>query len=180
MTFDALKFFGASPMSGVFFCNSQDAKLEPSKFNGHLHEMLSLQTTLYQVTERIDDLHLEVARLKRLFEKKLSQRIQGCEPLLLDVEKLPQVSVMFFPKVMNENLLYFLSLEKVYPSFAENNHLSLSELLITKGISEKKASSCLCFSLSHLLEEEDVIEAIERIERAYQKTLQFSQGLERS
>lgn len=179
VTFDALKFFGATPMSGVFFCHSQDAKLEPSKFNGHLHEMLSLKTTLYQVTERIDDLHLEVARLKRLFEKKLSQVIQGCEPLLLDVEKLPQVSVMFFPKVMNETLLYFLSLEKVYPSFAEKDLLSLTELLIAKGVAEKKACCCLSFSLSHLLEEQDIIEAAERIERAYQKTLQFSQGLDR-
>jgi cysteine desulfurase len=177
VTFNSLKFFGASPLSGVFFCDSQDAKLEPSKFLGTLNELQAFKTTLYHVYERIDDLHLEIARLKRMFEKKLSQKITGCEPLLLNVDKLPQVSVFYFPKVMNETLLYFLSLEKVYPSIGEKELLSLAELLLAKGIEQTKAFSSLSFSLSHLLEEEDIIEAVERIYRAYHKALQFSQGL---
>jgi cysteine sulfinate desulfinase/cysteine desulfurase-like protein len=48
---------------------------------------------------------------------------------------------------------------------------------LAKGIEQTKAFSSLSFSLSHLLEEEDIIEAVERIYRAYHKALQFSQGL---
>jgi cysteine desulfurase len=177
VTFNSLKFFGASPLAGVFFCDSQDAKVEPSKFYGTLNELQALKTTLYHVYERIDDLHLEIARLKRLFEKKLSLKITGCESLLQSVDKLPHVCVMCFPKVMNETFLYFLSLEKVYPSLAENDFLPLAELLLAKEIEQTKAFSSLSFSLSHLHSEEDIEEAVERIYRAYHKALQFSQGM---
>ena len=180
VTFDALRFFGAQPMAGLFFCDSQDAKLEPSQFYGSINQLLSLKTTLYHVQERIDDLHLEVARLRRLFEKKLAQKIPQVESMLPAVEKLPQISVMCFPNAMNETLLYFLSLEKVFPSLAEKERLSLTQLLASFGIEEKKASCCLSFFLSHLTQEEDVLEAVERISTAYHKALQFSQGLQRN
>lgn len=180
VTFNAQKFFGAAPLSGVFFCDAADAKLAPSQSSGSLNELLSFKTTLYQVHERIDDLHLEVARLRRLFEKKLLQLIPESNVLNTDVEKLPQVSVIYFPKVMHETLLYFLSLEKVFPSLAENDRASLSEMLLMQGISSKQAYGALSFCLSHLTTEEQIHEALERICIAYQKSLQFSQGLERS
>ena len=164
VTFDSMGFYGASPLCALFF--PKEINVAKTSFIRPVADMLSLKSTLLSVGERIDDLHLEGARLSKLLEKKLMQQIPGIKNLFKDVETLPNVSCLEFPHVQKETLLYYLSLEQVYPSIMENEITSFY-----------RSNRALSFTVPYFYEEKDILEAAARIAHAYQMALGISRGL---
>ena len=172
ITCEAKPFHG--PWNVGFLINRKKEKDE-TKEDARL---LSLKEALYLSFERIDDYHLEVARMRALFEKKLMEALgDEVKRVYEKIEMLPSVSLLQFPLCMNETFLAFLAKEKVFASCGEKNLCFLSRLLPQRGITQKIAKSAISFYFPYLISQEQVLEAVERITRQYEKAKSFAKDL---
>ncbi len=112
--------------------------------------IMALGEAIFEMRKRSEFACLEMARLRNLFEEKVSGEV-----LFLDSERLPQVSCMQFPGIHAEYLLYHLTDRKLFATYVE----------------EKNAVS---FSLSQVTTEEDVEDAAEGINAVISKLQEMS------
>lgn len=103
---------------------------------------------------------LETARLRDAFEEKICQQISYSQVLFAHVERLPNGSVIAFPMVHAEALLYLLNRKGVFASIGGGQHQMLSQILIKCHISPEIAHSAISFSLSYETTEEQIEAAI--------------------
>ena len=129
--------------------------------------LASLTAAAQQSILTLDVMGLEVARLREKLEKQILERIPGTQVLLGDSLRLPNVSVIAFPRVHQEALLYALNHRKVFASMGGGCHQELSRLLISSGYDERIAVSALSFSLSRMTTEMEINEALMRIVDAH-------------
>jgi len=112
---------------------------------------IALGEAVFESRKRSEFAALEMARLRNLFEEKLSE----AEVLFGASERLPEVSCLRFPAVHAEALLYYLVEQKVYATYVpEYNALS--------------------FALHAEMKEEDILQAVERIQKSYAKLKELS------
>lgn len=103
---------------------------------------------------------LETARLRDAFEKKICQQINNAQILFAHVERLPNCSVIAFPAVHAEALLYLLNRRGVFASIGGGQYQLLSQILIKCHIAPELAHSAISFSLSYETTEEQIEAAI--------------------
>jgi cysteine desulfurase len=130
---------------------------------------LSLCAAAQQCSLFLDNMSLEVARLRDLFEREVARLIPGAKPLFRDALRLPHTTVIAFPRVHQEALQYLLE-KKVKGSIGGQYSQHLSSLLASSGVENPECA--VSFALSRMTTEEDVTRAAQEIARAV-TTLQF-------
>lgn len=172
VTCEAKAFHG--PAETSFLITPKNEGFEESSF----YSLPALKEALYQAFERIDDYHLEIVRMKKLFEKILIQEL-GDEVRILskNTETLPHVALLEFPLCMNQVLLHYLAKDKLYASCGEKDLCFLDQILTFRGKSANEAKSALSFFFPYNITQDLVVEATTRIKRQYEKAKLFAKDL---
>lgn len=127
---------------------------------------LALQARDYMCTE--------VARLKYHFEQSIKQRIPVAQVLFEQDDRMPHISAIAFPGVVNEALLYMISRKGVCAGMGGGSMVQIGYLLEACGFSPLFAQSALTFSLSKETREEELDLAVDALEWAVNKLLKAS------
>ncbi|HSX25610.1 MAG TPA: aminotransferase class V-fold PLP-dependent enzyme [Chlamydiales bacterium] len=150
------------PLSPLILGGNEQASLRGGAFD--IPSFVALSAAAQQASLYLDTMGLEVARLRNHFETQIAQEIPGAKPLFQESLRLPNTSVILFPKVHQEALLYTLNRKGLYASIGGPYAQHLSRLLIASGIPESQAESALAFSLSRMTTEEEINRAIRLIQ----------------
>jgi cysteine desulfurase len=94
-----------------------------------------------------------------------------------DVERVPNSTVIGFPGLSNEALLYALNRRGVYASIGGGSYQQIGLLLMATGIEESLAHSSVSFSLSRETTEEEINKAVEIIKESVQRLRKISHRL---
>jgi cysteine desulfurase len=135
---------------------------------------VALGTSAKQCLDARDFLCTEVARLKMHFEKEVVKRIPQAKVLFEAEERVPHITTIAFPGVINEALLFLLNRRGVYASLGGGSQQQISYILNACGANPDIASSGLSFSLSRETTEEDVERAAFALEECYSRLLKAS------
>ncbi len=103
-----------------------------------------------------DLLCTEVARLRNKLEKGIQEGFPDAVPFFCSEERLPHCSVIGFPGINNEALLFALNRKGVFASIGGGTFQQLGIILQAAGIEESLANSSVCFSLSRETTEEEI------------------------
>ncbi len=137
----------------------------------------ALSAALLESSRYFDHLNLETARLRDELEKGIKEGFKDAVILFKNVERLPNCSVIAFPGVESDALLYLLSRKGVYASMGGGQSQKLFHILSACGIKETLAHSALSFSLSHETTEAEISFAIQTIVDCVQHLSKCSVGI---
>lgn len=177
----ALKSSGAlfvkagRPLSALILGGPEQAAFRGGAFD--LPSFMALSAAASQAQIFSDRMALETARLRDLLESELIQRIPGASSLFAEQLRLPNVSVMSFPKVHAEALLYFLHKKGLYASIGGFLSQPLSQILGAIGIEPSIAETALSFSLSRYTTESEILQAAALIEESALHLQSLSKGI---
>jgi len=121
---------------------------------------------------------METARLRDLFETKISDGFPDAKVLFREVDRLPETTVIAFPGIYNEALAYGLNGKGIYASIGGGKFDSIESVLRCAKVDPKTARSSLSFSLSWETSEEDVERAAEVIVSVALRMKKYSSGEE--
>ena len=123
---------------------------------------------------KLDYFCTEIARLRQKFEETIKEEIPEAVVFFQDADRLPNTSVIAFPKIASELLAFHLQRKGVFASFGGGMNQHLSSVLRTCGISADLALCALSFALSHETTEEEIdrtlsilIETIQELRKYY-------------
>ncbi len=108
---------------------------------------------------RFDHYCTEIVRLRDRFEEAIVQGYPEATVLFQSSERLPNVSVIAFPGVLNEALLYALHRQGVYATMGGGNVQELGHVLSACGICKELGQTALSFALSHETTQEQIDDA---------------------
>ncbi|MEI8301592.1 MAG: aminotransferase class V-fold PLP-dependent enzyme, partial [Chlamydiota bacterium] len=176
ITFDARTFQGPYQVEGIFFHNKAKKALWGSELEASL-ELEELSVSLDHALENIDHMNLEIASLRHYFEKSLIQKISCVQVLFQNVDRLPHISVVAFPYIEAEYMLYLLKEEKLYASMGGGDHGLLSEILKDCQVESCLANSALSFAFSSKTTRQEIDDASSRIVKCYTKARSLCEDL---
>lgn len=110
-----------------------------------------------------DLLCTEIARLRGKLEMDIKASLSDAVPLFQDQERIPNTSVIAFPGVSNEALLYLLNRKGVYASIGGGTYQQVGLILEACGIERTLAHSAISFGLSRETTEDEIDRAVEII-----------------
>jgi cysteine desulfurase len=186
ITFDGSHLHAPKGTGGVFVKDGH--KLSPFIVGGsdqagrragalNVPGLVALGVAALETLDSRDLLCTEVARLRNKLEEGIVDRIPDAQPLFVQRERLPHVTVMAFPGVANEALLFHLNRKGVYASIGGGNTQQIGLVLSGMGIAENLAQSAISFSLSRETQEEEIERAIDIIAETAAKLRHLSQKL---
>ncbi len=171
ISFDANAWHGPTGCGGLFALPGTELRpfilggAEQAGLRGgqvSLYNLCATGAAAKEAAAQRDFVCTETSRLRDHFEAGLF----GAELLFQDHDRLPNVSLVSFPGISSDALLYHLNQKQVYASFGGGRFQQLGLLLQTMGYPPEIAQSALHFSLSRNTSEAEVDEAIERISQA--------------
>jgi len=168
LTFDASPFHAPQGIGGIW--SKKGKKLSPFLVGGNeqaglragtfsVASLAALAQAAQEAEESGDLLAMEGARLR----DKLESGLVDAVPLFQGKNRLPHISVVAFPGISNEAMLYALNRNKVHASIGGGHFQSLPILLEAMGIETRLAESAVSFSLSRETTEEEIDRAVEII-----------------
>ncbi len=166
----ALKSCGAlfvkagKPLSPLILGGSEQAGLRGGAFD--IPSFMGLAAAAGQSALFLDRMSLETARLRDFFEYELLKRLPKAVSLFADQLRLPNVSVLSFPRAHAEALLYLLNKKSLYASLGGSFSQPLSYLLQLMNIDACLAEASISFSLSRYTTEEEIFRAVDLIVEA--------------
>lgn len=125
--------------------------------------LMALGFALHTISSSQEYTCLEIARYKSIFEKKLIDGMPSAQILFSRVEQLSNTSVIAFPGIHSEALLYALHDKEIYASIGNPNYESLARILSTCSECAHWASEAVHFSFTLNINEQDLIEISDRI-----------------
>lgn len=128
--------------------------------------LVALGFALQKITSLQEHLCLEIARYKSIIEKKLVSRMPTTQILFPKIEKLPNTSVIAFPGIHSEAMLYALQERGIYASLGNLYSSSLPAILSSCPTFAPLCNQSLHFSYGLDLLEEDIEEIVDRITQA--------------
>lgn len=129
----------------------------------------ALSTACQQALFYLDQMSLETVRLRTKLEEELVSLIPNAMPLFIDSNRLPNVSVISFPGVWYESLLYFLNQKGVIASAGGGFSPQLGSMLLSMGYSKEIAYTSISFSLSRYTTEEEIDKVVPLITEVVKK-----------
>lgn len=108
------------------------------------------------IQEKFDLYCMEIARLRDLLEKKIVSACLDAVVLFKDADRLPTCSVIAFPPISSEALLFLLNTKGIYASCGGGKFPPLWEVLTASNHSPVLARSSLSFCLSYDMTEKEV------------------------
>lgn len=116
----------------------------------------------------------EVARLRGKLEKGILSLVSDAILFFQDQERLPNCTVIAFPGIANEALLYLLNRKGVYASIGGGTYQQLGLILAASGVDSVLAHTAISFSLSKETTEDQIDSAIEIIADSVQRLRKIS------
>ena len=110
----------------------------------------------------------ETARLRDLFETLVKEAIPEASFAYADQERISAISTCFFPKVKNEALLFLLQKKQLFASLGGADRQILAHQFFERGFTHEKAQGAITFSFSSRTQEKEIIEAVRKIQEAYE------------
>ncbi len=161
LTFDG-DCFHAPKGTGGLFCRKKSPLMPffDGSFPMHVASLVALATAMDEAEENRDTLCTETARLRDSFESSILEKFPSAQLLFQEIERLPNVSVIAFPGVAAEALLYALHRQGIYATMGREESGSLEYVLQICGIEKGLAHSALSFALSHSTREEEIERAV--------------------
>lgn len=166
LAFNGMQLHGPQGIGGLYV--HQGVKMTPW-IEQNIPGMVALGVAAKQALEARDYLCTEVVRLKLYFEKEVRKLIPDSLVIFQDDERVPHVSAMAFPGIVNESLLFLLNQSGVYASMGAGNGQQLKQNLELCSIDPLVAVSALSFSLSRETTEEEIDRAISYLVQAVAK-----------
>ena len=142
--------------------------------------LLSLAESVELSMQNFDHVCTETARLRDKLEKNIARALPEVVFPFREAERLPNTTVMCFPGVVNESLLFLLNNKGVYASMGGGQFQKLSHLLQLCKIEKELSFGSLSFSLSFETTEDEVNKASEIIIDCYRKLKSHSSSLTRA
>lgn len=130
--------------------------------------LIALGSALSSLASAQEYTCLEIARHKSIFEKRLIDAIPSAQILFSSVEQLSNTSVIAFPGIHNEALLYMLQDAEVIASIGDSNYESLEEIVSTCPEFANVANQSIHCSFTNNEKEADFEEIIDRMIKAVQ------------
>lgn len=124
--------------------------------------------------EDADFVTIELARLRDLFEKTLLQQIPEAKILFRSSLRVPHITLVEFPKVSSDALLYFLNKKKVFASMGGGSFQKMVHVLKASQIS---SPSCVSFSFTKFTTEQEIFEGCKLISETYHHLKKVSEKL---
>ena len=139
--------------------------------------LICLAEAVEMASHNFDHLCTETARLRDRLEKNLIGSIPECIAPFIEAERLPNTSVLCFPGVFNEALLYLMNTKGVYATIGGGRFQKLSHILHLCKYDRAICQGSLSFSLSCETTQEEIDQASQVIIDCYQKLRSCSHAL---
>lgn len=139
--------------------------------------VVALGVAAKQAREARDYLCSEIARLRFYFEMEIKKKIPDAKVIFEFEERLPHISCIAFPGVVNEALLFLLNQKGVYAGLGGGNQQQISYYLNSCGVTPEVAATALSFSFSRETTEEEIDRGVTLIDSCYQKLRKGSKEL---
>lgn len=125
--------------------------------------VIALAAAASHASLSLDLMGLEIARLRDRLEEEVLGRMVDVKPLFKGQFRLPNVSVLSFPRVHQEALFDALRRKRLFASIGGFSMPHLSRHLIASGFDEHTAETAISFSLSRFTTLSEIEKAIEVI-----------------
>lgn len=171
--------FHAPKGTGGLFCRKECPlhTLIAGSPNMNVGGLVALGLALQEAQEHFDAMCTETARLRDKFEDAIRQAIPNAHVFFQEAERLPNTSVIAFPGVASETLLYALNRRGVYASIGGGNSQKLEHVLRACGVDKVLAASAVSFALSYRTQEDEIERAIAIIREAAEQARSVTGGL---
>lgn len=136
----------------------EQAGLRAGSFS--IAHLAALAEALEEAFDTRDYLCTEIARLRNKLEKSV---LEGCKDALSffqEEERVPHITALGFPGVLNEALLFNLNKRGLFGSIGGGSFQQIGLILENCGIHHRIAHSAISFSLSRETTEEEIDRAI--------------------
>lgn len=178
ITFNGEQFHSPRGCGGVLFRKGiptfplivggiEQAALHAGNLNVAL--LTALAEACNEAKDSRDYLCTEISRLRNKLENDLKAKVPNSSILFKDTNRLPHISVIAFPGIVNETLLYLLSKRKIFACIGGGSFQQLSFVLEACGVESSLAHSCISFSLSREITDDEIDEVVENISDAIKK-----------
>lgn len=127
---------------------------------------VALGFALQKITSLQEHVCLEIARYKSIIEKKLVSLLPSAQIVFPKIEKLPNTSVIAFPGIHSEAMLYALHQREVHASLGNFQWASLPTMLSVCPTYAALYNQSVHFSYGSELMEKDLEEIAHRIREA--------------
>jgi len=125
--------------------------------------LVALGAAAQEALESRDFVCTEIARLRDKLENGVVEAYPEASTYFQEQDRLPNCTILTFPGIANEALLYALNRKKVFASIGGGSLQQAGLILKACGINETLAQTALSFSLSRETTEEEIDNAIEII-----------------
>lgn len=138
----------------------------------------ALGCAMEEMQNGLDYMCTEIARLRGRFEEKLQAMLPDIVVFFQEVDRLPNTSVIAFPKIASELLAFHLQRRGVFATFGGESYQHLSVILKACGVEPSLAMSALSFALSCETTEEEIDRAVLIIAELVEELQKLSRALE--
>ena len=145
----------------------------PAKTEIDTPSLVALGAAASQASLCLDTMNLEVARLRDRLEEKL----KVATPLFQDSLRLPNVSVLTFPGVHQDMLLYTIQRKQLFASVGGSRCPYLIRQLLACGVDEKIAQTAVSFSLTRYTTQSEIDSAVQTLTDAVSALLPLAEDL---
>lgn len=125
--------------------------------------LVGLGKAALEAIDARDLLSIETARLRNKLEEGVKSVFPEAEIFFQNQERLPNCTVIAFPGIANEALLYALNRKGVYASIGGGTFQQIGLVLMASNVEETLAHSAISFSLSRETTENEIQRAVEII-----------------
>lgn len=129
-----------------------------------------------EAKEAQEGIATETARLRNLLESALLA-IPAAQGFFRSQNRLPTTTVISFPGVVSDALLYALAREGVLASFGGGSYQNLSLQLEASGVPREVANCSIALTLSRFTTQEEIERAIDIITRTVTRLRRISHSL---
>lgn len=135
--------------------------------NLNVPALIALSEVSRESEDQRDYMGTEIARLRNKLEDMVVQRCPEAKLFFQMQERLPHVTVIAFPRIVNETMLFLLNRRKVMACIGGGSFQQLALVMEACKVPSSLAHSCVSFSLSRETSDEDIDKAVEAIVEAY-------------
>jgi len=136
--------------------------------------VLSLAFAAEQFSSWTDYYCMETARLRDKLEQGVMEGFPDARVFFKEADRLPNRTVIAFPGVESEALLYLLRRKHIYATRGGDCYPLLADHLIECQVEATLAKSAVSFALSHKTKEQEIDRAIEEIVQIAKKLRTYS------
>ncbi|NGX57678.1 MAG: Cysteine desulfurase IscS [Chlamydiae bacterium] len=129
----------------------------------NLAGLVALGKASKQLAETRDLICMEGARLRNQLETGIQKGFPEATPLFTEQERLPNITAIAFPGIVNEALLFALSEKNLFASIGGGNNQQISLILEACKVDPILAQTTVSFSLSRETTDEEIDRAVKVI-----------------